>query len=104
MKSLAENKAAVINAATDSINARMDIGAKKYDPNDWRSESVARHVHRGLKHAITALEIADGDRPDDHEDHLSAAVCRLAMALNAHRCGNISTTVYNTSPARRWYY
>jgi hypothetical protein len=59
----------------------MQLGAAKYDPDDWRGESVVRHVRRAIKHAITALEISDGDRTDDGEDHLQAAVCRMAMAL-----------------------
>ena len=85
MKSLADNKAAVIDAATESINARMNIGAANYNPHDWRGETVARHVRRAIKHAITSLEIADGDREDDGEDHLAAAVCRLAMAVTVSR-------------------
>jgi len=57
------------------------LAAAKYDPNDWRGESVVRHVRRAIKHAVTALEIVDGDRAFDGEDHLQAAVCRMAMAL-----------------------
>jgi hypothetical protein len=85
MNSLDKNKAVVTDAATDAINARMEIGALKYDPNDWRGESVARHVRRAVKHAITHLEISAGDRPDDGENHLAAAVCRLAMAVAVSR-------------------
>ena len=81
MKSLDENKAIVTDAATDAINARMTIGAKKYDPNDWRAEAVARHVRLAVKHASRYLDSADGDRTDDGENHLAAAVCRLAMAV-----------------------
>ncbi len=81
MITLDENKSAVVDAAIRAITSRMEIGATKYDPNDWRNESVARHVRRVIKHAITAMEIVDADRPDDGEDHLSASVCRLAMAV-----------------------
>jgi hypothetical protein len=69
------------NTAGRAIADRMQLGAAKYDPDDWRDESVVRHVRRAIKHAVTALEIADGDRADDGEDHLQAAVCRMAMAL-----------------------
>lgn len=85
MKSLADNCNLVTDAACQAIHERMAIGAAKYNPNDWRGETVARHVRRAIKHAITSLEIADGDRDDDHEDHLAAAVCRLAMAVAVSR-------------------
>ena len=81
MKSLAENKAAVAIAATEAIDAQMNLGALKYDPNDWRKESIVRHVRRAIRHAITHLEITDGDREADGEEHLEAAVCRITMAL-----------------------
>ena len=42
MKSLAENQAAVAIAATEAIDAQMNLGALKYDPNDWRKESIVR--------------------------------------------------------------
>ena len=42
---------------------------------------LADSAGRAIKHAVTAFEIADGDRADDGEDHLQAAVCRMAMAL-----------------------
>jgi hypothetical protein len=42
---------------------------------------LADSAGRAIKHAVTALKIADGDRADDGEDHLQAAVCRMALAL-----------------------
>ena len=52
----------VVLAAYAAIRSRMQLGSQKYDPNVWRSESVCRHVRRAIKHALTELEIADGDR------------------------------------------
>ena len=78
---LQQSQSDLANTAGRAISDRMQLGAAKYDPDDWRRESVVRHVRRTIKHAITALEIADGDRADDGEDHLQAAVCRMAMAL-----------------------
>jgi len=59
----------------------MEFGSHKYDPSVWRDESVRRHIRRAIKHAVTELEVADGDRESDDDDHLAAAVCRMSMAL-----------------------
>lgn len=59
----------------------MQLGAARYAPDAYRAESVVRNVRRAIKRAVTALEMADGERADDGEDHLQAAVCRMAMAL-----------------------
>jgi hypothetical protein len=66
--------------AEDAICDMTRLGAEKYDPDEWRTETPERHIRRSIKHALTALEIAAGDRPDDGEDHMQAAVCRMAMA------------------------
>jgi hypothetical protein len=78
---LRQSQSDLANTAGRAIADRMQLGAAKYDPDDWRGESLVRHVRRAIKHAVTGLEIADGDRTDDGEDHLQAAVCRMAMAL-----------------------
>ena len=70
----------------------MQLGTAKYDPDDWRGESLVRHVRRAIKHAVTALEIIDGDRTDDGEDHLQAAVCRMAMALGVREDAVVAVT------------
>lgn len=75
-------QADVCDAAAKAIIERMDLGVQQgYDPASWKSESVARHVHRACKHALTHLEITSGERDDDSENHLDAAICRLSMAL-----------------------
>ena len=59
----------------------MQLGSQKYGPGVWRSESIRRHIRRAIKHAVTEMEIANGDREIDDDDHLAAAVCRMSMAL-----------------------
>ena len=78
---LERNQDQVVLAASCAVRSRMLLGRHRYDPGIWRSESVRRHVRRAIKHAITELETAEGDREIDGEDHLAAAVCRMAMAL-----------------------
>ena len=71
-------------SAERAVRCRMTRGAAKYDPDDWRAEPFARHLLRGIRHAVTALELHRGFREADtenHLDHLAAAVCRLSMAL-----------------------
>lgn len=79
--SLGRNVDEVISVAAGAIRVRMKIGSQKYDPSAWHSESVRRHAYRAIKHLVTAMEIAEGERPADGEDHLAAAVCRASMAL-----------------------
>ena len=78
---LFRSKVDVAMAAEFAVAERMDLGAEKHDPDSWRSESLDRHIRRAIKHALTFLEIRDGDRDDDSTGHLSAAVCRMSMAL-----------------------
>ena len=68
--------------STKAIIKLTQLGAEKYDPDEWRAETAERHIRRAIKHALTHLEIRDGDREYDGEGHLSAAVCRMAMALS----------------------
>ena len=79
---LKQNADRVIIDAASAIRSRMAIGAEKYDPSAWREESVRRHAYRAIKHLVTAMEINEGERPADGEDHLAAAVCRASMALS----------------------
>jgi len=78
---LQRNTDQVVLAASTAIRTRMELGSQKYDPCVWRSESVRRHIRHAIKHAVTELEIADGDHEIDDDDHLAAAVCRMSMAL-----------------------
>jgi uncharacterized Fe-S cluster-containing protein len=67
--------------AEDCIWDQTELGAEKYDPDEWRKETARRHIRRAIKHSLTALEILDGDRLNDGEDHLAAAVCRMTMGF-----------------------
>jgi hypothetical protein len=78
---LEENMDIVVRAATEAVRSRMKIGAEKYHPGAWQVESVRRHVLRAIKHLATGLEVLEGEREPDGEDHLAAAVCRASMAL-----------------------
>jgi hypothetical protein len=53
----------------------------KHGNLDWTFEPRERHLHRGARHALTALggELSLPDI-DDQEDHLGRALARLAMA------------------------
>jgi hypothetical protein len=78
---LTETQLDIIASAVNAILSQTSLGAEKYDPDQWRDETIERHVRRAVKHAMTFLEIQDEDREDDGENHMSAAVCRMAMAM-----------------------
>ena len=80
---LRQSQADVCRVAEAAIVERMALGVQQgYDPGDWLTESQERHIRRAVKHAMTHLEIRDGDRADDGENNLAAAVCRMSMALS----------------------
>lgn len=79
MDELARTQLDLALNASAAINERTALGAEKYDPTEWRRETATRHIRRAIKHALTALEIADGEREPDDESHIDAAVCRMAM-------------------------
>jgi len=72
---LERNEDQVILNAAAAIRSRMELGSQKYDPSVWRDESVRRHIRRAIKHALTEIEIAKGDRELDDDD-LASHICR----------------------------
>lgn len=60
--------------ATIRIAKVLQIGADRYEPNNWRLIPEESHINHALIHIIAHLA---GDRQDEHLDH---ALCRLMMA------------------------
>lgn len=52
----------------------LQIGADRYEPNNWRLIPQEEHINHALVHIVAHLA---GDRQDSHLDH---ALCRLMMA------------------------
>ena len=52
----------------------LQVGADRYEPNNWRLIPQESHINHALVHLIAFLS---GDTQDDHIDH---ALCRLMMA------------------------
>lgn len=60
--------------ATIRIAKVLQIGADRYEANNWRLIPQESHINHALIHIIAHLA---GDRQDEHIDH---ALCRLMMA------------------------
>mgnify|MGYP001559818067 CR=1 FL=1 len=76
----------IVNAAIVGIDAARCIGVPKYGPSSWRDDK--EHIWKAYLH-IQAYLIELGLDPEEYpdipdydvdEDHLSHAICRLAMA------------------------
>lgn len=52
----------------------LQVGADRYEPNNWRLIPQESHINHALIHIVAHLA---GDRQDEHLDH---ALCRLMMA------------------------
>lgn len=57
----------------------LEIGASRYEPNNWRLIPQEEHINHALIHIIAHLS---GDTQDEHLDH---ALCRLMMAYATER-------------------
>lgn len=66
----------LLDAASDAIAIARRVGVPKYGPSSWCDISVQEH----LNHAIAHARLAYNMKHTDGEDHLSHAICRLAMA------------------------
>ena len=53
----------------------LQVGADRYEPNNWRLIPQESHLNHALIHLVAHLM---GDTQDDHIDH---ALCRLMMAI-----------------------
>lgn len=60
----------ITNAAVDAISVARQDG-----PTSWRDISIKEHLNHAIEHANAAFFGEEGG-----EDHLSHAICRLAMA------------------------
>ena len=58
---------------------------EKHKPYTWLDESDDEHLRKASRHILTHQLIRDGQQPDDLENHLNNAICRLAMAIAAQR-------------------
>lgn len=76
----------IIHSAFVAISAARQIGVPKYGPSSWRDDK--EHINKGFWHIVTLQEDDEHlfDEPispysyEPNEDHLSHAICRLAMA------------------------
>ena len=66
----------------------LQIGADRYEPNNWRLIPQESHINHALIHLVAHLM---GDTQDDHIDH---ALCRLMMAMSTSKSPNFSYTDY----------
>ena len=64
----------VTNAAVNAISIARQLGVPKYGPSSWREQTKEEH----MTHAVMHMNLLA--RNDISEDHLSHAICRLAMA------------------------
>lgn len=68
----------------------MELGAKKYQPYNWRTSSVAAtvYVSAALRHIAQYL---DGENIDEEsgESHISHAMACCAILLDAAATGNL---------------
>lgn len=63
-----------LTKALTRIAKVLQVGADRYEPNNWRLIPQESHINHALIHLIAHLM---GDTQDDHLDH---ALCRLMMA------------------------
>jgi len=63
--------------AIDAIERTLNVGAKKYKPANWRTESHERHLIKMLSHFIKYVAGLE----TDGEDSLEHMLCRAAMAV-----------------------
>lgn len=72
----------ITEAALEAIRTARLIGVSKYGPSSWCDISVQEHLNHAAIHledGIHKLMAPDYHPVDDKEDHLSHAICRLAM-------------------------
>lgn len=63
-----------LTKALTRIAKVLQVGADRYEPNNWRLIPQESHINHALIHLVAHLM---GDTQDDHLDH---ALCRLMMA------------------------
>jgi hypothetical protein len=68
----------------------MELGAKKYQPYNWRKQRVAYHVYvsAALRHIHSAYDGEDID-PESGQPHLAHAMACLAILLDAGATDNL---------------
>lgn len=69
----------IVDAAVEAIRVARRVGVPKYGPSSWRDVSEREHLLHASEH-ITWWLIGSGSDKSSGEDHLSHAICRLAMA------------------------
>lgn len=75
----------LVNTARQAISVARQVGVPKYGPSSWRDDNT--HLLRAYEH-LRMLLLEKGIDPnwpiryayEPNEDHLSHAICRLAMA------------------------
>lgn len=69
----------LIGVLFQALSTARRVGVPKYGPSSWRDVSEREHLLHASEH-ITWWLIGSGSDKSSGEDHLSHAICRLAMA------------------------
>lgn len=72
--------AVLTSAAWDAIEIARSIGVPKYGSASWRDISIQEHLEHAIVHIHQELHSIINGYIEGDEDHLSHAICRLAMA------------------------
>jgi hypothetical protein len=94
LHNILEEMSELNSAALDSVYCAMFDGVNHNYRGKWRTQSFETHIEHAIMHLLSLKNPKEGDE----EDHLSHALCRLAMAATME----FDESEENSNDVDRW--